>query len=143
MLDGRLRVTGAFAKGRRTGTFLFWRQDGVRIAVIPYDDAVKSGTVATWYPEAGPRGELRRKLEAAYVNDVLHGLTRSWYSSGRPRGEYRYERGELVEVTAWAESGARVPAAEARRMAEADRAAGEKSYAGLEQLIDDNQPRCG
>ncbi len=43
MPDGRLRILGAFAKGRRTGTFLFWAASGARIAVIPYDDDAKVG----------------------------------------------------------------------------------------------------
>lgn len=142
MADGRLRVVGAFAKGRRTGTFLFWAANGVRVAVIPYDDAVKSGTVATWYAEDTSRGESRRKLEAPYVSDVLHGVTRSWHANGRLRGEYQYEHGELVAANAWTESGARLPEAEARRMAGIDRAIAEKYYADLEQVVAANPPPC-
>src|SRR5215831_13631315 len=52
--DGRLRVAGALARGRRTGTFLFWSERGSRIAVIPYDDARKMGTVAVWYAASSP-----------------------------------------------------------------------------------------
>jgi len=143
MPDGRVRVVGAFAKGRRTGTFIFWAANGQRVAVIPYDEDVKSGTVATWYAEAVTRGDLRRKLEASYVRDVLHGLTRSWYASGRLRGEYRYEQGALVEASGWAENGARLQEAEARRMADVDRAAAEKFYADLEQVVAENLPLCG
>ena len=141
--EGRLRISGAYAKGRRTGTFLFWAADGVRIAVIPYDDGAKSGTVATWYAEAGPRGQPRRKLEAPYVEDVLHGVTRAWYANGRLRGEYRYERGELAEATAWSESGGRLPDADARRVAAADRLAAEKLQATLERMLADHAPHCG
>lgn len=140
--DGRLRVSGAFSKGRRTGTFLFWAANGARIAVIPYDDAAKSGTVATWYAEGSPRGEQKRKLEAGYVDDVLHGISRAWHANGRLRGEYRYERGELVEASAWAESGARLAEGEARRMAAADRGAAEKSYLDLERFVAENPPHC-
>lgn len=140
--DGALRVAGAFARGRLTGTFVFWAGDGVRLAVIPYDDGVKSGTVATWYPRSGSRGESRRKLEAPYVGDRLHGVTRSWYPGGRPRGEYRYEHGELVEATAWSETGARLRDDEARRLAAADRLAAEKTYASLEREVADHAPPC-
>jgi len=143
MPDGRVRVVGAFAKGRRTGTFLFWAANGVRVAVIPYDGDPKTGTVATWYAEPAARGDLRRKLEAPYVRDVLHGLTRSWYASGRLRGEYRYEQGALVEASGWAENGARLQEVEARRMAGVDRAAAEKFYADLEQVVAENLPLCG
>jgi hypothetical protein len=142
-MDGRLRISGAYAKGRRTGTFLFWAADGVRIAVIPYDDGAISGTVATWYAEAGPRGQPRRKLEAPYVGNVLHGVTRAWYPNGRLRGEYRYERGELAEATAWSESGGRLPDADARRLAAADRLVAEKLHATLERMLADNAPHCG
>src|SRR3982750_2852733 len=54
--DGRLRIAGAFAHGRRTGTFLFWAATGARTALIPYDDDAKVGTVALWYPPAAPGG---------------------------------------------------------------------------------------
>src|SRR5215470_17260609 len=77
MPDGRLRILGAFAKGRRTGTFLFWAASGDRIAVIPYDDDAKVGTIALWYPPSIPLTEPRRKLEAANSAGVRHGVTRS------------------------------------------------------------------
>lgn len=139
---GTLRVAGALAKGRLTGTFVFWAENGARLAVIPYEDGIKSGTVATWYPHVGPRGESRRKLEAPYVDNVLHGTVRAWHAGGRMRGEYRYERGELTEAVAWSEAGARIGEAEARRTALADRLAAEKSYANLEREVTDNLPLC-
>ena len=89
-------ILGAFAKGRRTGTFLFWASTGARIAVIPYDDDAKVGTVALWYAPATPQGEPRRKLESAYAAGVRHGLTRSWHANGARRAEYLYERGNLA-----------------------------------------------
>ena len=64
MQDGRLRVVGAFAHGRKTGTFIFWNTSGARVAVIPYQDDEKAGTVALWYTVPGARRELQRKLEA-------------------------------------------------------------------------------
>jgi hypothetical protein len=141
--DGRMRAAGAFAKGRRAGTFLFWGNGGLRLAVIPYDDGAKSGTVATWYDDAGRRREPRRKLEAPYVDNVLHGVTRSWYANGRPRGEYRYEQGDLAEATAWSEKGEPLPEGVARRMAAIDRLTAEKLYASLEHMLADNAPHCG
>ena len=140
--DGRLRVAGAFGKGQLTGTFVFWAANGLRLAVIPYEEGNKSGTVATWYEQAGPRGESRRKLEAPYVNDVLHGVTRAWYANGRPRGEYRYEQGELIEAAAWSEAGMRLGEKEARQQAAIDRLAAEKTYAGLEREIAEHVPLC-
>ena len=82
MQDGRLRVVGAFAHGRKTGTFIFWNSSGARVAVIPYQDDDKAGTVALWYTVPGARRELQRKLEAPYVENKLHGIKRSW----NPRG---------------------------------------------------------
>jgi len=142
MPDGRLRVLGAFAKGRRTGTFLFWAPTGARIAVIPYEDDVKIGTVALWHAPALPGGEPRRWLESAHSRGSLHGATRSWHADGTRRSEYRYERGELVAAAAWAESGAPLSEAEARRLAERDRATEAGYYGSLEQLVADNAPRC-
>jgi len=142
MPDGRLRVLGAFAKGRRTGTFLFWAATGARIAVIPYENDAKVGTVALWYAPAAAHGEPGRKLESAYSAGVLHGLTRSWHANGKPRTENLYERGELVAARAWRESGMAVPEDEVRRQAARDRIADEKVYAGLERTIAENSPRC-
>jgi antitoxin component YwqK of YwqJK toxin-antitoxin module len=142
MPDGRLRIVGAFAKGRRTGTFLFWSASGARIAVIPYEDDAKIGTVALWYPPAIPRDAPRRKLESAYAAGVLHGYTRSWHANGKPRAEYRYERGALAAALAWSESGEPLPEPEARRLAERDRGTEAEFYASLERMIAENTPHC-
>ena len=140
--DGRLRILGAFAKGRRAGTFLFWASTGARIAVIPYDDGIKVGTVALWYAPATPQGEPRRKLEAAHAAGVRHGLTRSWHANGRQRTEYLYERGSLTAAQAWNESGVPLAAPEARRLAERDIATDAEFFASLERTIAENGPRC-
>ena len=140
MPDGRLRILGAFAKGRRTGTFLFWASTGARIAVIPYDDDAKVGTVALWYRAGDPQGEPRRKLEAAYAAGVRHGITRSWHANGRRRAEYLYERGSLAAAQAWSESGAPLAEPEARRVAERDRGDGRGFLRGTR--ADDRRERA-
>ena len=33
--NGQVRISGAYAKGHRTGTFLFWSATGARIALVP------------------------------------------------------------------------------------------------------------
>jgi len=140
--DGRLRVAGAYARGRRTGTFVFWSASGDRVAVIPYDDDAKTGTVALWYGPVAPGGAPRRRLESAYAGGALHGVTRSWYADGRPRAEYLYERGVLAEASAWSEAGAALGADDARRGAARDRAAEAAEYAALERLVAEHAPRC-
>ncbi|MEP7183954.1 MAG: hypothetical protein ABI886_17395 [Betaproteobacteria bacterium] len=140
--DGQIRVAGAFARGRRTGTFLFWSSAGARVAAIPYDDDARAGTVALWYLPANGRGEPQRKLEAAYAGDVLHGPTRSWHPNGNPRTDLRYDRGSLVEARAWAEAGAPLAEAIARTQAERDVATDAELYAALEKMVADHRPRC-
>jgi antitoxin component YwqK of YwqJK toxin-antitoxin module len=142
MADGRLRVVGAFAKGRRTGTFLFWDASGARIAEIPYENDLKTGTVALWYDPAKARADPPRKLEAAYVVGTLHGIKRSWHPNGNPRTEFRYERGVLVEARAWVESGAPLSESEARAIAARDLGTDDGSYATLEALVAEYPPRC-
>ena len=141
-LENRLRVVVAFAKGRRTGTFIFWDANGARIAVIPYDDDVMVGTVAAWYDPKLARADPPRKSEAAYASGVLHGVKRSWHPNGRPRTEFRYERGALVEARAWTPRGAALGGARARKQAEEDAAADERFYASLEAEVSANLPRC-
>ena len=142
MPDGRLRVVGAFAHGRKTGTFIFWTSGGARIAVIPYDDDVRSGTVASWYVRPDARIENGRKLEAPYVADLLHGLVRSWYPNGALRAEYRYEHGALVEAHAWTDASASVPDEEAMSQALRDAEADQRLLEGLTALVHDHLPNC-
>jgi len=142
MPDGTLRVAGAFARGKRTGTFLFWSSSSVRIALLPYDDDVKSGTVALWYSTAGPKSEPRLKLEAVYANGRQAGGARSWYPDGRPRAEFHYEHGVLTQARAWTAQGAPLPESEARLLAGRDLAADEQLYNELEAIVRDNPPRC-
>ena len=142
MANGQLRVAGAFNQGKRIGSFLFWSSSGARLALLPFDDDVLSGTVALWYLPANAKAEGRPKLEAAYANGVLAGATRSWYPDGRPRAEFRYDHGVLAEARAWGARGAPVPDADARAMAAKDRAADERYYNALETVVRDNPPTC-
>jgi hypothetical protein len=142
MSDGRLRVVGAFAQGRMTGTFIFWNATGARIAVLPLDNDVRSGTIALWYTAPDGHSESGHKLEAPYVDDRPHGIKRSWHPNGAPRAEYRYEHGVLVEARAWAEAGAPLPQSEAESLAARDAGAEEQSYASLLALVRENLPAC-
>lgn len=132
---GTVRAVGAFAKGRRTGSFLFWSESGARVAHLPYDDDALSGTVAVWYPPAGRAGDARPKLEASYARGRLAGTKRSWYPDGRLRAEYRYEQGELAAARAYAESGRALPESEARAFAQRDLAADDRYLASLEAFV--------
>jgi hypothetical protein len=142
MPDGSLRVVGAFAQGRMTGTFIFWTSGGARIAVLPLDNDARSGTLALWYIAPDGRSEAGHKLEAPYADDRPHGVKRSWYPNGARRGEYRYEHGALVEARAWTESGAALTDAEARSLAGRDAENDDRYYASLVGMVRDNLPAC-
>ena len=142
MEDGRLRVAGAFVYGRKTGTFIFWSESGARIAVIPYDDDARSGTVALWYVSTGAGVETGRRLEAPYVENRLNGLVRSWYPDGARKAEDRYEQGELVEARGWTEAGTPLPEADARNLAAGDADANQRFCDSLLALVRENLPRC-
>jgi hypothetical protein len=137
-----LRVVGAFAKGRRTGTFVFWGERDARIAVIPYDNERKGGTIALWYAPSAPGGDAPRKSEATYVDDRLHGEKRSWHPNGRPRTDLRYEHGELVDARGWTRAGAPLSAAAARELAARDQITDEQFYVTLQALVADHRPKC-
>jgi hypothetical protein len=139
---GQVRVVGAFSKGRRTGSFLFWSTAGVRVAQLPYDDDALSGTLALWYAMPGRGGEPVRRLEAAYEHGRLAGLKRSWYPDGRLRAEFRYDRGTLVGARAFTESGKPMPDADARAMADRDLGHDDKFVASLDATLRANLPRC-
>jgi hypothetical protein len=142
MANGTMRVAGAFTRGKRTGSFLYWSSAGVRIAHLPYDDDAMSGTVALWYSAGNANSEPRRKLEAVYAHGRHAGGVRSWYPDGRLRAEYRYDQGGLVEARAWNTKGAPLPVGEARAMAARDLATDEQFYASLEAIVRDNPPQC-
>ena len=142
MPDGTLRVTGAYARGKRTGSFLFWSSSGVRIALLPYEDDVMNGTVALWYLVPGGKAEPRSKLKAVYANGQHAGLARSWYSEGSPRAEFRYDHGALVSARAWTAAGAPLPEIDARAMAQHDVTLDAQFYNTLEAIVRDNPPPC-
>jgi len=142
MRDGTLRVAGAFTRGKRTGTFLFWSTSGARIALLPYDDDLLSGTVALWHSAGNPKTEPGPKLAAVYANGRRAGGTRSWYRDGRPRAEFRYENDVLTEARAWTTTGASLPESEARALAVRDLTADEQFYTTLEAIVRDNPPQC-
>jgi hypothetical protein len=142
MPDGRLRIVGAFSQGHMTGTFIFWSPTGARVAVLPFDNDAKSGTVALWYTPPDGRFEAGRKLEAPYVDDRPHGIVRSWHPNGTPRAEYRYEHGVLSDARAWSDSGVPLAYSEAERLAAQDAASDDKFYASLLAVIREHLPPC-
>jgi hypothetical protein len=140
--SGRVRVVGAFARGKRSGSFLFWSSTGVRIAQLPFDDDTLSGTLALWHTAADRTGEERLKLEAAYVGGRLHGLKRSWYPDGQLRAEFRYDKGSLVDARAFSATGGALDATAARALAATDLAADERYYATLADIVRSHRPSC-
>jgi antitoxin component YwqK of YwqJK toxin-antitoxin module len=140
--NGRLRVTGAFNRGRRTGSFIFWTSGGTRVAHVPYDEDQVSGTLSLWYADAALGAEAQQKLEAAFSAGRRHGLTRSWFADGRARAVFRYENDELAEARAWDASGAPLGDGAARERAARDRAGDEKYYASLDAIVRGHLPAC-
>ena len=87
MPDGTLRVAGAFNRGKRTGSFIFWSSAGARIAPPALTTTMRSA--ARW--RCGIRRRARRpnpsrKLEAAYAGGRPAGDTRSWHPERPLRG---------------------------------------------------------
>lgn len=139
---GRLRVSGAFNRGKRTSSFIFWSSAGVRIAHLPYDEGVLSGTVSLWYADPPPRGEPQQKLEAVYAAGMLDGSKRSWHANGAQRAVFVYARGALVRAQAWSATGAKRSEPAARALAERDGTTDRRYYELLEALVDQHPPRC-
>jgi antitoxin component YwqK of YwqJK toxin-antitoxin module len=141
--NGQLRVAGAFNEGTRTGSFIFWRNNGVREAHVPYDDrGLRNGTVATWYDGPADR-EPPRHVESAWRRGLRDGTTRTWYPDGRPRSQVEYAQGRIVTSIGWTETGEPLPEAAARRLAEADEQAADAEYAQRNALVADHMPSCG
>lgn len=139
---GQLRVAGAFNEGTRTGSFIFWRGNGVREAHVPYDIGLRNGTVATWYEGASDR-EPPRHVESEWRHGVRDGTTRTWYPDGHPRSETEYAKGAIVSSGAWSDAGERLADDAARALAESDEQAADAAYAGLNDLIASHMPNCG
>jgi len=138
---GTVRAVGAFNRGKRTGSFLFWTATGAREAQLPFDEDILSGTVAMWWP-APPRGETRPRIEAAYVRGKRTGPFRTWYASGKPKAEMQYEAGELSAARATTEAGGRLPDAAARALAERESADADALLNSFMTLVDANLPHC-
>ena len=139
---GQLRVAGAFNEGTRTGSFIFWRENGVREAHVPYDNGRRNGTVATWY-DGTPDREPPRHIESEWRHGVRDGTTRTWYPDGHRRSETEYANGRIVSSTAWADAGERLPDAAARALAQSDEQAADAAYRHRSALIADHMPNCG
>ena len=140
--NGQLRVAGAFNRGKRTGSFIFWTSNGIRVAHIPYDEDRLSGTLSLWYAQPGRGGEPQQKLQVRFTAGQRNGVSRSWYPNGRPRAIYRYETDELVDARAWNDAGVPLSESEARERARRDRAEDEKYYASLDAMVAAHLPAC-
>jgi antitoxin component YwqK of YwqJK toxin-antitoxin module len=139
--DGRLRSSGAFAHGSKTGTFIFWTAGGGRSAVIPYDHDARTGTVALWYTAGGR--ETAKKLEAPFRAGVLNGVVRSYHADGALRSEAVYEQGALVTAQAFDLRGRPLPEAQARQSVTRDMDGNAKVLASFDALVGRHLPHCG
>ncbi len=139
---GQLRIAGAFNRGKRMGSFLFWSDAGARVAQLPYDDDVLNGNVAVWYPPAARRDEQVQKVEVHYAQGRLAGPKRTWYPTGRDRTDLRYEAGTLATARAFAPNGKALAAADARALAQRDEAADARFVESLAALVQAHLPRC-
>jgi antitoxin component YwqK of YwqJK toxin-antitoxin module len=138
--DGRLRAVGAFAQGHKTGTFIFWTDNGARSAVIPYDHDARTGTVALWYTAGGR--EIAKRLEAPFSDNAVNGVLRSFHANGARMIEARFEQGALTTVAAWDARGKPLAQTQARQTAARDLEANTGLIAGFEALIERNLPHC-
>jgi hypothetical protein len=139
---GQLRVAGAFDQGVRTGSFFFWRGNGVRAAQVPYDDNGNvNGTLATWY-DAAPAREPVMRFESQWRQGIREGETRSWYVDGHPRTRADYAAGRILRADAWNEDGTALASAEARALALRDAAEADADAARRDALIGEHMPRC-
>ena len=139
--DGQLRIAGAFNEGTRTGSFIFWRENGVREAHVPYDNGVRNGTVAAWY-DGAPGREPARHFESAWRHGARDGETRSWYPDGHRRSQTRYANGRIVATLGWTDAGQALSDAAARALALRDAQAADADYAKRDALITQHMARC-
>ena len=140
--NAQVLVVGAFNKGKRTGSFLFWSSDGSRLAQLPFEGGTLSGTLALWYPAIGNKAS-RPKLEAVFVDHRLSGIKRSWHPNGALRTEVRYEKGSLLEARAFSETGTALPVQDARELARRDEGDHRAYIGSLEGIVLANLPKCG
>jgi hypothetical protein len=141
---GALRAIGAFNRGKRTGSFIFWNDAGVRIAHVPYEDDVVNGTVAFWYAAPARGGASQQKREVAYAAGRRNGTARSWQPDGRRRVEAEYREGELAAVDAWDVRDRPLPQTDARALERRDAASDESEFRALEGLVRRHPPEgCG
>jgi antitoxin component YwqK of YwqJK toxin-antitoxin module len=140
--NGQLRVAGAFNRGKRTGSFIFWTRDGTRVAHIPYDEDHVSGTLSLWFQQAGMNGDAQQKLQAGFADGRRNGISRSWYPNGRARAIYRYEVDVLADAKAWSAAGTLLSDDEARELALRDREEDERYYASLDAMVATHLPSC-
>ena len=140
--NAQVLVVGAFNKGKRTGSFIFWTSEGSRLAQLPFEDGTLSGTLALWYPPIGGK-EPRPKLEAVFVDHQLSGTKRSWHPNGALRTEVRYEKASLLEARAFGETGRALSMQDARELARRDEADHRAYIGSLEAIVLANLPKCG
>jgi len=141
---GQLRVAGAFNRGKRTGSFIFWTSDGSRVAHIPYDEDHVSGTLSLWFQQGATNngGDPQQKLQAGFAAGRRNGISRSWYPNGRPRAFFRYEADALADAKAWSAAGVPLAEGEARELALRDREEDETYYASLDAIVATHLPAC-
>ena len=95
-----------------------------------------------WHAGATADADAPRRVEAGYRAGRRHGTTRAWWPNGRLREAAEYSDGALESVRGWDEAGVAVDDAQARRDADAARAAEERDIDALLTTVRRHLPDC-
>ena len=99
----------------------------MRIAHLPYDDDVLSGTLAAWYAGGGEPPTTRSSKRSTSQGRRPASSGRGTRTA-RPRANSATTVALLVEARAYSETGKALPEAEARALAARDLATTTRSY---------------
>lgn len=115
------QAAGEFNRGKPTGVWTFWDDDGTKIVEITYIDGMFSGGVTMWNPVAsGPLSKGKLKFRGAFIDGDWCGSAVSYYADGKVRSERVYQGGVISEAFVTDIQGKALPPEEARKVADED-----------------------
>lgn len=92
--NGRKKIEGYMANGKRTGNWMAWYENGILWSQGNYLEGKRNGYAALYYPD----GKLR--AEGSYKNDKKTGLWRFFLENGSLQKEIDFDKNPSSETPA-------------------------------------------
>lgn len=97
--NGKLQARMLFKDNKPHGKFVYGNNQGIVLAIIPFENGLRHGSEKRWYSQLSPDGKPVLKTERQLIQGRYHGTERYWDFNGVLRLENEFQENLLNGLT--------------------------------------------